>query len=42
LTGASIAGLVVGVMGVFVFAAALRHWLNRRRAFRVEAAEGDT
>ena len=29
--GASIAGLVVGVMGVFVFGAALRHWLNERR-----------
>ncbi len=33
-TGASIAGLVVGAMGVFVFGAALRHWLNQRRAFR--------
>jgi hypothetical protein len=31
-TGASIAGLVVGVMGLFVFAAALRHWLERRRS----------
>jgi len=30
-TGATIAGLVVGAMGVFVFAAALRHWLERRR-----------
>ena len=30
-TGASIAGLVVGAMGVFVFTAALRHWLNERR-----------
>ena len=28
LTGASIAGLVVGAMGVFVFAVALRHWLG--------------
>jgi hypothetical protein len=42
LHGASIAGLVVGAMGVFVFAAALRHWLNRRRAFHVETAEVDT
>ena len=33
-TGASIAGLVVGAIGVFVFAVALRYWLNRRRAFR--------
>ncbi|MHC4198762.1 MAG: hypothetical protein ACYSU0_02140 [Planctomycetota bacterium] len=39
---ASIAGLVVGAMGVFVFAAALRYWLNRRSAFRVEAAEDRT
>ena len=31
-TGASIAGLVVGAMGVFVFGAALRHWLERRRS----------
>ena len=31
-TGASIAGLVVGAMGVFVFSVALRHWLNQRRA----------
>ncbi len=31
-TGASIAGLVVGAMGMFVFAAALRHWFERRRA----------
>jgi len=30
LTGASIAGLVVGAMGVFVFAGALRHWLGER------------
>ncbi len=30
-TGASIAGLVVGAMGVFVFAVALRHWLGERR-----------
>ena len=32
--GASIAGLVVGVMGVFVFTVALRHWLGERRKFR--------
>jgi len=32
-TGVSIAGLVVGAMGVFVFAVALRHWIERRRAF---------
>ena len=38
-TGASIAGLVVGAMGVFVFTVALRHWLGERRKFR-EAAEG--
>jgi hypothetical protein len=31
-TGASIAGLVVGAMGVFVFSVALRHWLRERRA----------
>ena len=31
LCGASIAGLVVGAMGVFVFAAALRHWIERPR-----------
>ena len=29
-----VAGLVVGAMGVFVFGAALRYWLGRRRAFR--------
>ena len=33
-TGASIAGLVVGAMGVFVFAVALRHWLKERRKLR--------
>jgi hypothetical protein len=32
LTGASVAGLVVGAMGVFVFGTALRHWLRERRA----------
>ena len=32
--GASIAGLVVGAMGVFVFAVALRHWLGARRESR--------
>jgi len=31
MTGASIAGLVVGAMGVFVFTVALRHWLKERR-----------
>lgn len=36
-TGASIAGLVVGAMGVFVFTVALRHWLRERRSFREEA-----
>jgi hypothetical protein len=36
-TGASIAGLVVGAMGVFVFTVALRHWLGERRTAR-EAA----
>ena len=36
-TGASIAGLVVGAMGVFVFNVALRHWLGQRRRFREEA-----
>jgi len=30
-TGASIAGLVVGAMGVFVFTVALRHWLREGR-----------
>ncbi len=29
--GASITGLVVGAMGVFVFAVYLRHWLRERR-----------
>jgi hypothetical protein len=29
--------LVVGAMGVFVFALALRHWLGERRKFRQEA-----
>jgi len=37
-TGASIAGLVVGAMGVFVFTVALRHWLRERRA--IMAVEG--
>ncbi|MHC4200587.1 MAG: hypothetical protein ACYSU0_11395 [Planctomycetota bacterium] len=37
LHGASIAGLVVGAMGVFVFSAAYRHWLGERRRFREEA-----
>jgi len=38
LHGASIAGLVVGAMGVFVFTVALRHWLGERRK-SYEAAE---
>ncbi len=38
-TGASIAGLVVGAMGMFVFSVALRHWLGERRRFR-EGTEG--
>ncbi len=33
-TPQSIAGLVVGAMGVFVFAVVLRRWLKNRRAFR--------
>jgi hypothetical protein len=33
-TGASIAGLVVGAMGVFVFAVALGHWLNQHKALK--------
>ncbi len=37
LHGATIAGLVVGAMGVFVFAVALRHWLGERRKLREEA-----
>jgi hypothetical protein len=41
-TGASVAGLVVGAWGVFVFAAALKAWLNQRRALHVETAESDT
>ena len=32
LTWRSITGLVVGAMGVFVFAVYLRHWLKERRA----------
>ncbi len=35
--GASIAGLVVGAMGVFVVTVALRRWLAERRRFREEA-----
>jgi hypothetical protein len=35
--GASIAGLAVGAMGVFVLAVAFRHWLGERRKFRPEA-----
>jgi len=37
-TGASIAGLVVGAMGVFVFSVALRHWLKERKAIVVQEA----
>ena len=37
-TGASIAGLVVGAMGVFVFSVALRHWLREHRAAVAQAA----
>ena len=37
--GGSIAGLVVGAMGVFVFAVALRHWLGERRAHEAPAEE---
>ena len=40
-TGASIAGLVVGAMGVFVFTVALRHWLRERRKFREQACPPD-
>ncbi|MHC4249627.1 MAG: hypothetical protein ACYS9X_10920 [Planctomycetota bacterium] len=35
LTGASIAGLVVGAMGVFIFGLYLRRWLGDRKALRV-------
>ena len=35
--GGTIAGLVVGAMGAFVFTVALRHWLGERRKFREEA-----
>ncbi len=34
---ASISGLVVGAMGVFIFGLAVRHWLKKRRAWRKEA-----
>ncbi|MHC4199582.1 MAG: hypothetical protein ACYSU0_06285 [Planctomycetota bacterium] len=37
--GATVAGLVVGAMGVFVFTVALRHWQTERRRFR-ERDEG--
>jgi hypothetical protein len=39
---ASITGLVIGAMGVFVFGLALRHWLNERRGFREEASGRNT
>lgn len=34
--GASVAGFVVAAWGVFIFAAALRHWLGLRRAHGAE------
>jgi hypothetical protein len=37
---ASIAGLVVGAMGVFVFTVALRHWLRERTAAESDAQSG--
>ncbi len=40
--GASIAGLVVGAMGVFVFTVALRHWRWERRRLREEARRPDS
>jgi hypothetical protein len=36
-TGQTVAGLVVGAMGVFVFGTAVRHWLRERRRFRESA-----
>lgn len=36
-TGQSVAGLLLGTMGIFVFAAAIRHWLERRRPVRTSA-----
>ncbi|MHC4505433.1 MAG: hypothetical protein ACYTFI_19185 [Planctomycetota bacterium] len=38
LAAPTIAGLVVGAMGVFVFASALRHWLGERTAFAIRPA----
>lgn len=38
LTGASVAALVIGAMGIFVFAVALRHWLEERGAWREKTA----
>jgi hypothetical protein len=35
---ASIAGLVVGAMGVFMFSVALRHWLRERREVMTQEA----
>ena len=40
-TGASIAGLVVGAMGVFVFTVALRHWLRERSCAPGKPCPGD-
>jgi len=39
LTGASIAGLVVGAMGVFVFTTAFLHWCRQRRPHSEQDAE---
>jgi hypothetical protein len=36
---ASIAGLVVGAMGAFVFTVALKHWLGERRAHAASAED---
>jgi hypothetical protein len=33
VVNSDVSGLVVGAMGVFVFSAALRHWLRERRAY---------
>ncbi|MHC4198595.1 MAG: hypothetical protein ACYSU0_01190 [Planctomycetota bacterium] len=40
--GASIAGIVVGAMGVFVFSVALRHWLEQRTKFQADTTGHDT
>ncbi len=41
-TGASVAGLAVGAMGLLVFTVALRHWLGERRKFPEEARGHNT